>query len=1055
MRKPAEKAGRLFPEDVARLLVEKLCRSQSAKPQISDKQSIHTNYNEVDGCFVEPVQLQVVCRQLWSRLPDDQREIRAEDIDKFGDVYEALTGFYEDAMHQAAAEIGGKEMLVRYWFEKEAITPARTRGLVYKSVSATGNLPNSAVEVLDQAHIVRPMVRGKDTWYELAHDRLIEPVLQANQTWWLKQPRLVRVAKAWDDGGRSSSPVIEHDLEQEIRQADDAKLDPPVRDFVRIGRAGVIDKAQKDRLLKRDLSELGWGVIFATDADPALRAALADLLAYREQQAGQRFRLFGATDGYQQGESASAFQERQATAIERASGDTMPYFLTVVGPPTIVPFEFQYYLGVSHAVGRIAFDTLHEYANYARSVVAAEEGQVALPRRALLFAVKNQDDQAPNYGFEQLVSPLYQELGSADQEQIPLSEEPWDIRLMAEEETRKYKGDLSRLLQDDPPWSLLLTVTHAMSFESGDARQRDSSGALLCQSWPGPLQWTDKEVPLPESYFSAGDLEGIPQVDLLGKVAFLFGMHTAGTPRMDNFDRRKNPYGDQSQQPKELAPEPFIARLPQRLLGHPSGGAVAVIGHVDVNWTTSFFGRSGRGKSSIGAFKFLLRRLMQGYPVGAAMEEFRRRFLRELSRWTEMQMQFNAGQLRDKASLTAFATQETAMIDLRNYIILGDPAARLVFAEARNAPTQQASLAPVAALPELKLHPAAVSSIAWRPGGTQLLTVCEDGSARIWPDGKGDPWIIRLDPGDSLQMAAWRYDGHQIATLSDKGRLSTWNVAAEPGGMATPSANLSEQVDLVVWQPNGTALAVVRGRDLNLYDGATGSLLHTLTGHTGMIRSCAWSPDGHRLATTCRDAVLRIWDAERGVREKALDASNNQESLGLAAWSPNGRFLAYTSEFRPASKPMLAGELAVIRILDATSFALLHELRSHVTPVRALEWHPSGEFLASVSSDKAAVWRVPVGELRFAVERDRLSITRVAYSPDGQILLSTGDDQSIRFWNVESGQEFRSSPGHAGKITDVAWHSDSKSVAIARSDSVALLIALKELPQRTILREQQ
>jgi len=420
----------------------------------------------------------------------------------------------------------------------------------------------------------------------------------------------------------------------------------------------------KEGIDPKKLDEAGWGIIFAHDADPAIKEALGDLIALREEQAGPYFRLYEGPDGYRRGkDTKSDFLARHGAGPGPADPNAVPYYLLIVGSPEDIPYIFQYQLDVQYAVGRICFDTPQEYANYASSVVAVEKGEVKLPRQVGFFGVANDDDIATQKTTDLLVEPLCRLLKETHPD--------WEYTPFLRGEATK--AQLGRLLGGDQTPALLFTGSHGVEFPLGDERQLPHQGALLCQDWPGPEQWRGRG-PIPQELYFAGDDLG-DEAGLLGLLAFYFACYGAGTPLNDEFSKQA------FRERTAIAEHPFVAGLPTRMLGHPRGGALAVIGHVERAWSYSF-DWPGAGAQTV-VFQSTLERLLNGHPVGSAVEYFNERWAELATVLSSELEEIEFGRQFDPYTLAEMWTTNN---DARSYVVIGDPAVRLPVAEAGQAP---------------------------------------------------------------------------------------------------------------------------------------------------------------------------------------------------------------------------------------------------------------------------------------------------------------------------------------------------------------------------------
>src|SRR6201999_400728 len=122
--------------------------------------------------------------------------------------------------------------------------------------------------------------------------------------------------------------------------------------------------------------QAGWGIVFHPDTPADIRAALAPLVAHRRKQITDPG-LVQELD-YQKDEQTRDWYRRHQVSPGAVDPSRVPYYLLLVGGPDLIPFEFQYLLGIDYAVGRLALDSAADYDSYVRSVIAYETG-VAVP----------------------------------------------------------------------------------------------------------------------------------------------------------------------------------------------------------------------------------------------------------------------------------------------------------------------------------------------------------------------------------------------------------------------------------------------------------------------------------------------------------------------------------------------------------------------------------------------------------------------------------------------------------------------------------------------------
>lgn len=304
-----------------------------------------------------------------------------------------------------------------------------------------------------------------------------------------------------------------------------------------------------------------------------------------------------------------------------------------------------------------------------------------------------------------------------------------------------------------------------------------------------------------------------------------------------------------------------------------------------------------------------------------------------------------------------------------------------------------------------------ITAVALTPNGKTAILGGADGKLTQWdlPSGRIVEFPLAPPiPGGVAQVAA-SADG-LVAAVSKDGKF--WVVPLARGR----DGNWSGTGRFVCFTPDGKHLAVVVGKDVVLYDSATGKEAKKFEGgHTGNVGRVCFSPDGKLLASAGEDTKVRLWETATATKKQETSAFGNYSTITLLAFSPDGTRIAVAA-YGPDRPPPddMTGTFQVMRQVrvypvpaaDAPAFAnnpIVFVPQPPDQPITGLDWLPGGQALVSPASDGTVRLTELTATSAREVQRFRAHESAVlasAVSAENGVFITAGEDMAVRRWRL-------------------------------------------------------
>src|SRR5579884_669333 len=318
---------------------------------------------------------------------------------------------------------------------------------------------------------------------------------------------------------------------------------------------------------------------------------------------------------------------------------------------------------------------------------------------------------------------------------------------------------------------------------------------------------------------------------------------------------------------------------------------------------------------------------------------------------------------------------------------------------------------------------------AYSPKGDIVAVACA-WTVRRWDVATGKELAPIFQGKDLVLSIAFFPDGRRMAVSTEArdGPGGVFIIDLKSGNRwrhfpVRSGLNFQRPIPLAV-SPDGALLAAGdpdAGATVRVWKAETGELLHSFTKGEEVVHAVAFSSDGKTLAVGSGKAgigiprdkyyPIQLWDLSAGRHIGVLEG--NKGGVGSLAFSPDGAMLLSCGAFHD-----------VVRVWDPSKLA---EVRSFKAGSRGIAMSPRGDLFATYTPDgPTRLWETSTAKCVREVGVAVHGTWSATFSPDGKRLLTSGDEQSLRLWDVDTGKEVSplAENGHRHIVRALAFSPD-------------------------------
>lgn len=308
-------------------------------------------------------------------------------------------------------------------------------------------------------------------------------------------------------------------------------------------------------------------------------------------------------------------------------------------------------------------------------------------------------------------------------------------------------------------------------------------------------------------------------------------------------------------------------------------------------------------------------------------------------------------------------------------------------------------------------HKGSVVAIAFSPNGKVFASASRDGTVRFWhlPECQ-QAFVVNLDyPALSVSFSP---DGQWLVVGSYGGMVSFCHVGDQK---IVEVLELGQEIiQAISFSPDGELVAIGSGvwsegegrfatGKLRILRAETEDFVKVWNEFQSPVNSVAFSPDGSLLAAGSWDGQVKVWQVKDWSFKYSVRAYRGW--VRCVVFSPKGELMVAAGFSYQPMGSWWETPIPIWRAQDGTYLSSLRVgtlgfIRGHRGPINTVAFSPNGQILASGGNDKTVkIWNIE-GYLLCSLEGHIGLVNAVAFSPDGQFLASGDSNETILVWRV-------------------------------------------------------